>query len=87
MALLQLRDRGQLSLDDQGKDHAVKDTPSKHILIVYFVVVTKYVPGYLPQSLGADSPPATLRHLLNMTAGLPQDDPWCRDALCASPPL
>lgn len=55
MAILQLRDRGILSLDD---------------------VVTKYVPTMKLPSLTDDSPPLTIRHLLTMTCGFPQDDPW-----------
>jgi CubicO group peptidase (beta-lactamase class C family) len=56
MAILQLRDKGLLQLDDP---------------------VGKYVPEIkhiVP--LTADCPPLTVRHLLTMQGGLPQDDPW-----------
>jgi CubicO group peptidase (beta-lactamase class C family) len=55
-ALLTLRDRGQLSLDD-------------------------HIETYVPQLAhlcypSTDSPPITIRDLLTMSAGWPQDDPW-----------
>ena len=38
---------------------------------------TDYVPELAHMTLPtADSPPITVRHLLTMNAGLPQDDPW-----------
>ncbi len=56
MALVKLRDAGQLQLDAPAAD---------------------YVPelAALPYPT-RDSAPMTVRHLLTMSAGLPQDDPW-----------
>ncbi|MGZ8339261.1 MAG: serine hydrolase domain-containing protein [Telluria sp.] len=56
MALLQLRDRGKLRLDDPAADHLPELRKLR-----------------LPTS---DSPPLTLRHLLTMSTGLPEDNPW-----------
>ncbi|RJG15544.1 serine hydrolase domain-containing protein [Massilia cavernae] len=56
MAVLQLRDRGKLRLDDAAADYL----PELRTL-------------RLPT---ADSPPLTLRHLLTMSTGLPEDNPW-----------
>ena len=56
LAILKLRDAGQLSLEDP---------------------VSRYVPEFRRvQALSDDSPTITIRHLMKMTAGLPQDDPW-----------
>lgn len=56
MAVLKLRDAGQLSLDD---------------------AVEKYVPQFAAVGrLTDDSPRVTIRHLLRMGGGFPQDDPW-----------
>jgi CubicO group peptidase (beta-lactamase class C family) len=39
--------------------------------------VTTYFPAFRAvQPLTTDSPPVTLRHLLRMSGGFPQDDPW-----------
>ena len=39
--------------------------------------VERWVPELRGQPLAtADSAPPTLRHLLSMNAGLPEDDPW-----------
>ena len=39
--------------------------------------VEKYIPQFRNvRPLTSDSPPITVRHLLKMTAGFPQDDPW-----------
>lgn len=39
--------------------------------------IEKYVPQFASVGrLTADSPPVTIRHLLRMGAGFPQDDPW-----------
>jgi CubicO group peptidase (beta-lactamase class C family) len=56
LAILQLRDRGKVRLDDP---------------------VAAYVPEFaeLPYPT-ADSVPITVRQLLTMSAGWPQDDPW-----------
>jgi CubicO group peptidase (beta-lactamase class C family) len=56
LAILQLRDRGNLRLDDP---------------------IAAYVPEFADlRSPTADSTPVTVRQLLTMTAGWPQDDPW-----------
>lgn len=56
MAILKLRDAGQLSLEDP---------------------VGKYVPQFRKvRRPTSDTPPITVRQLLTMTAGFPQDDPW-----------
>lgn len=62
MAILQLRDRSLLSLDD---------------LVVTYIPELAATPQ-LSRSL-------TIRHLLSMKAGLPQDDPWA-DRLLHQPP-
>ena len=56
MAVLKLRDAGQLHLDDP---------------------VTKYLPEFRTVKLPTtDSPPLTVRMLMTMTTGLPEDNPW-----------
>lgn len=56
MAILKLRDAGQLSLDEP---------------------VEKYVPEFRSiKPLTADAQKITLRHLLGMAAGFPEDNPW-----------
>ncbi len=56
LAILQLRDAGQLSLDDP---------------------VEKHLPEFRAvKPLTADAPKITLRHLLGMAAGFPEDNPW-----------
>ncbi len=54
-AVLLLRDRGLLRLDD---------------------TLALHVPEATGIVAGGDAPAITLRHLLTMSAGLPQDDPW-----------
>lgn len=56
LAILKLRDAGQLSLEDP---------------------VSRYIPEFRRvQAPAQDSPTITIRHLMKMTAGFPQDDPW-----------
>ena len=56
LAILQLRDAGQLSLEDP---------------------VEKHLPEFRAvKPLTADAPKITLRHLLGMAAGFPEDNPW-----------
>lgn len=56
MAILKLRDEGQLSLSDS---------------------VSAYVPELADLDyLTRDAPPLTIEHLLTMTSGLPEDNPW-----------
>ncbi|MDP3070172.1 MAG: serine hydrolase domain-containing protein [Opitutaceae bacterium] len=56
LAILQLRDTGQLSLED----HVVRHVPE----------LARTAP------LTADAPPITIRHLLAMSPGFPEDNPW-----------
>lgn len=56
LAILQLRDTGQLRLDEP---------------------IATYVPELAPLTgPTTDSAPVTVRHLLTMSVGWPQDDPW-----------
>ena len=56
LAILKLRDAGQLGLDD---------------------AVEKHLPEFRAiKPLTADAPKITLRHLLGMAAGFPEDNPW-----------
>lgn len=56
LAILKLRDDGELGLDD---------------------VVTKHIPEFAHVTpITADTPPVTIRHLLAMSAGFPEDNPW-----------
>ncbi|MBI5768852.1 MAG: beta-lactamase family protein [Verrucomicrobia bacterium] len=56
LAILRLRDAGQLTLDDP---------------------VAKHLPEFRAvRPPTADSPPITIRNLLTMTPGLPEDNPW-----------
>ena len=56
LAILQLRDAGQLSLEDP---------------------VEKHLPEFRAvKPLTADAPKITLRHLLGMAGGFPEDNPW-----------
>ena len=56
LAILKLRDAGQLSLEDPVEKHLAEFRAIK--------------------PLTADTPKITLRHLLGMAAGFPEDNPW-----------